>query len=168
MFPALLEGCIPLTPAWTRSFVVTLHLDRPRAQDATAAAATHTARVRRFGFNLSDAYAVTDYYCQGMNFKHAKWMAHLSIPPDRGGLRRPAVFVVMTRWGEWKLVWLSAPLWPAGDMRARADVIAAFHRLACLEPELLTELHRLRAAADTCKTMFADQWRRAEEAVAGN
>jgi hypothetical protein len=85
---------------------------------------------------LSDAYAVTDYYCQGVSFKLDAWLAHLKVPPTVGGLRRPAVFVVLTRWGAWEQVTLLRLLWAAGDTVGREKVIDQFYELACLEPDL--------------------------------
>jgi hypothetical protein len=125
----------------------------------------HSINVRRFGMNLSDAYAVTDYYCQGVSFKLDAWLAHLNVPPTGGGLRRPAVFVILTRWGAWENVTLLCPLWAAGDAAGRDKVIDQFYELACLEPDLSKELARLRLASDNAKEKFAEQWQRAVAAA---
>jgi hypothetical protein len=121
--------------------------------------------VRRFGMNLSDAYAVTDYYCQGVSFKLDAWLAHLNVPPTGGGLRRPAVFVILTRWGAWEDVTLLCPLWAVGDGAGREKVIDQFYELACLEPDLRKELDRLRQASDDAKDKFPEQWLRAVAAA---
>ncbi|KAF6252314.1 hypothetical protein COO60DRAFT_1274422, partial [Scenedesmus sp. NREL 46B-D3] len=108
--------------------------------------------VRRFGMNLSDAYAVTDYCCQGVSFKLDAWLAHLNLPPTGGGLQRAAVFVDLTRWGAWEHVALLCPLWAAGDTDARNRVIYQFHELACLEPDLRIELTRLKMSPNRRRT----------------
>ena len=115
--------------------------------------------------SLSDAYAITDYYCEGMSFGNARWMAHLCIPPDNHSLGRAAVFVVTTRFAAWAKLWLVTPLWAEGDAEERERVIDMFHKLACIEPELKKELRRLRAAAEACKTVFSVQWQRAVDAA---
>lgn len=157
-FPTLPQGCVAITPQWTDTFQVKTMEEPPKPP----------YNVRRYGFRLCDAYAVTDFYCQGMNFKRDRWMAHLNIPTDGQGLVRAALFVVLTRWGECKYVWLVAPLWPENDAVARDKVIDAFHAIACLEPHLKKELERLRQTAAQAKQVYVDQWLRAVQAVLGS
>ena len=167
-FPTLPEGCIPLTPGWCESFQVTVELEVLHKNGTSYKPKQYKNKaylVRRFGFRLNDAYAVTDFYCQGMSFKHARWMAHLNMPPGQHQLSRAAVFVVLTRWGEWEYVWLIAPLWPEGDSAARDVVIDQFHKLACLQVDLKAELRRLRALAARAKATYVEQWQVAVEAT---
>lgn len=131
-FPGLPQGCVPITPQWTPSFAVQVFMKHAGGGPEVS---THV-NVRRFGINLDDAYAVTDYYCQGVSFKSDAWMAHLNVPPTGGGLQRAAVFVILIRWGAWDDVALLAPLWRPGDRAARDRVIDQFHQLACLDPDL--------------------------------
>ena len=58
------------------------------------------------------------------------------------------------------------PLWPEGDAAARERVIDAFHKVACLEPELRAEIQRLKAMFEQAKQTYAQQWDRAQAAVA--
>eukprot|EP00882_Tetradesmus_deserticola_P032137 GHRQ01036370.1.p1 GENE.GHRQ01036370.1~~GHRQ01036370.1.p1 ORF type:complete len:255 (-),score=13.31 GHRQ01036370.1:415-1179(-) len=164
-FPSLPEACVPVTPRWTESFAVQYFVKQRPAGGGPEKEMKCSMNVRRFGMDMSDAYAVTDYYCQGVSFKLDAWLAHLNLPPTGGGLQRAAVFVVLTRWGAWEHVALLCPLWPAGDAAARDKVIDQFHELACLEPDLRIELTRLKGVAEQAKEKFADQWRRAMEAA---
>ena len=161
-FPTLPAGCVPITPQWTDKFEVKVFapdvspsLGRRKANERAV-----TYKVRRFGYNVSHAHSVTDYYCQGVSFKMAPWMAHLNLPPT-GNLQRAALFVVLTRWGSWEQVCLLSSLWPPGDAAARDRVIDKFHALACLEPELRCELLRLRHAHAQTKQVLGGQWARA-------
>jgi hypothetical protein len=170
-FPTLPQGCIPVTSGWSDAFPVQYQQELLTPDGGSYTPQRHVSRrvsVKRFGFALSDAYAVTDFYCQGMSFKQARWMAHLNPPPGGKayGLKRANVFVVLTRWGEWDNVWLIAPLWPAGDAAAREAVIDEFLRLAVLEADLKKELRRLRTAAAAAKVAYADQWQAAVAATA--
>jgi len=156
-YPTLPQGCLPVIPGWTDTFSVKYYYKHPETQSEMSA----IVKVRRFGFNLSDGYAVTDYYCQGLNFKSNPWLAHLNPPPTGKPLTRPALFVVLTRWSAWADVRLLCPLWPAGDTAARLRIINAFHKLACLEPDLKAEIVRLRSRAAQARVSFNEQWNRA-------
>jgi hypothetical protein len=160
-YPTLPSGCLPVVPTWTDSFNVKYFHKATTADGATNEVAA-TIRVRRFGFSLSDGYAVTDYYCQGVNFKANPWLAHLNPPPNGRGLKRATIFVVLTRWSAWADVKLLCPLWAAGDSVGRQRVIDAFHALACLEPELQAELTRLQDRAATARVTYHEQWARAQ------
>jgi hypothetical protein len=166
-YPTLPAGCLPVVPGWTDTFTVKYFRTANEATDGAAQGeVAATIKVRRFGFSLSDGYAVTDYYCQGVNFKANPWLAHLNPPPNGRGLQRPTLFVVLTRWSAWADVRLLCPLWPAGDLTARQRVIDTCHALACLEPALKDELTRLHDRAATARVTYDEQWARAQAATA--
>jgi len=160
-FPTLPPRCVPIVTRHTPTFEVKLP-EKLQHQGKQVSC----MRLTRWGVPLADAYAVTDFYCQGMNFRQQCWLAHLCPPTDGGGLKRASVFVVISRWGRWEDVRLIVPLWPEGDMAERARVIQAFMHAACLEPELAAEMRRLKALAAQAKGVYQQQWATAVQATA--
>lgn len=59
--------------------------------------------VSRRTIPLAGGYAVTDFFAQGMSFKEACWLMHLTPPPS-GGLKRQSMLVSLTRYPRWTAV----------------------------------------------------------------
>jgi hypothetical protein len=80
-FPMLPPRCVPIAqsnaPKVTIDIPAAVHVDGRRVT---------SLEVKRKGIPLQDGYAVTDYFCQGANFKKECWLAHLNIPPDPVGI----------------------------------------------------------------------------------
>lgn len=133
--------CIPITPATATATVDLPAGDRPTVNNIHY----HRVACTRTTFPLGDAYCVTDYYAQGMSFRDACWLAHLTPPPDRGAMKRASLLVTHTRFRNWEALQLWAPLW--GSETERKQVIDRFHR--CIQPkaDLTAELSRLERLA---------------------
>jgi hypothetical protein len=150
-YPTLPEHCI-VVPAKDVTFPVTC-------------AGQCKATIRRHNIPLGDGYVVTDYYCQGANFKKDPWLSHLSVPPT-GPLSRASLYVVTSRHAEWGDVRLLTPLWVEGERgwsEQRRRVIDTFHKAAHMEDSLRLDLLRLRAQAATTKARFPELWQQAQQ-----
>ncbi len=93
-------------------------------------------------------------------------MAHVVLPREgRAGqrLNRANLCSMLTRWSEWADVWLTKPLWPAGDAAARDDVKDEFWHATHLDHELQGELERLHSLAAATVSSSRQQWALARE-----
>ena len=130
--------CIPVRPAERR-----FRLQLPERMPLTAGGAPQSSvQIQRRGFPLDLAYAVTDYWTQGMNFGRSAWLLDLT-PPPTGGLSRASVVVPLTRYRDWDEVRLLRPLWPPGDDRAARNALDRLWRALRPDRELHEEWARL-------------------------
>jgi hypothetical protein len=94
---------------------------------------------------ILSAYAVTDYYAQGMSFPADEpWVLHLNPPPD-GPIKRASILVMLSRFSVWSKVRLIQPLWKT--KAERLQVIMRFAEAMELEDGLHADLERLDALA---------------------
>ena len=111
--PAILEGlpgaastgavfAVPFISSKSRdkkAAVVKVRLPLPPQPGAPASAPQQYQavehKVLRWNMALSNAYVVTDYFCQGRTFGSALWLADLTIPPR--GINRATWFVILSR-----------------------------------------------------------------------
>lgn len=97
--------------------------------------------VHRLGLPLGDAYAVTDYFCQGMSFKEDLWLSHL-VPPAVGKFERASPYVIITRHASMDRFHGLTPLWHT--TAERELVIDKFYQAArSIDPDLVREVARL-------------------------
>jgi len=156
-YPTLPQGIA--VPSCNVSFATTFACVR----DGTPADIKVT--IKRHSVPLGDGYAVTDYYCQGPNFKLDPWLSHVN-PPPTGPLLRPSLFVVSSRYRQWDDVKLLAPLWVEGEpgwQQQREAVITCFHNATVMSASLRKDLERLDAAANRTKQQHARLWQQAQE-----
>lgn len=167
--PTLPDRCVPVMATWTSEFSVVFPdkkaPDEANQEEQPCLGPFGTWDLVKYGVPIGEGYAVTDFYCQGMNFRDQCWLAHLSPPPDPTGLTRASVYVTLSRWHSWDDVKLIAPLWTPGNMEERIQVIDKFTKIARLGPELRAQLIRLKDLAVSTKQSHADQWQRAQEAL---
>ena len=137
-------NCIPVEPVNVSGASMTF----PKTIDAgDGTTMSPDLAFTRRGFPLVLAYAVTDYFAQGMSFKGACWILHLSPPPS-GHFKRPSVLVPLTRYRHWGEVRSLCPLWSQSaneeDKQAVKDKFVACARVS---PDLVAEMRRLKQAA---------------------
>jgi hypothetical protein len=108
-----------------------------------------SVKVERTGLLLGDAYAVTDFYIQGMSFKDECWLLHLNVPPAglREQLLRASVLVALTRFKDLPSCRLVALLWRPGNERERQHVISKFMAATTTDPDLIHCMQQLRLKA---------------------
>lgn len=108
-------------------------------------------RLKRRNVPLGDAYAVTDFFVQGASFGSECWI--IDLVPPRGGLKRAALYVLLSRYRSMDDVRLLRPLYYTVDKDGRKEhygrkvVIRAFNRAARCDPDLTAEWKLLREAA---------------------
>ncbi|GLC39980.1 hypothetical protein PLESTF_001816800 [Pleodorina starrii] len=146
--PSIPEGCVPVFPI-TRKFPYP-----PRNRGRTTGAAQH--RLERFGYELQDAYAPTDFLTQGMTFSatNTQWAAHLTPPPD-GNMHRASLYVVLSRFSTREDIRLLAPLWrPGAGQDEKEGVVRTFVKLAKRVPAIAAEIARLDTLAEETRALF--------------
>jgi hypothetical protein len=137
------EGVFAILPSFNkernvRGTNITAQLRTPSGEQTT------TVRVLRYNIALGDAYAVTDYFCQGRTFGLQVWLADLTVPPN--GIDRATWFVILSRFRDLNSLHLLRPLYTSTRERERViDALVDGTDLTRTQPgrDLLTELHRL-------------------------
>ena len=118
---------------------------------------TYTLHFKRTGVPLGDAYAVTDYFAQGMSFGTACWLLDLVPPVDAANrpmrLKRPSIFVMVSRFRAMTALRLLTPLWATAAEKAK--VVQAFYNASAMTDDLKAEVRRLHAAAEATKASTA-------------
>lgn len=128
------SGCIPIKKCSTG--IVELKL--PHAHGDTA----HSIKFTRWGIPLGDAYAVSDYYCEGASFKDDCWIADM-MPPADGPFVRASVFVILSRFKSLNNFRALRRLWPKGDDIAKQRIVGIYQKTAIMSTQLRAELARL-------------------------
>jgi hypothetical protein len=103
----------------------------------------------RTGVHLYPAYAVTDFFAQGMSFRGDPWLLHLSLPDEGKKFTRANLLIPISRPSLWSQLKLLTPLWPFGKKR---EFIEAVRKALKPDPDLLKEMERAEAIA-TGETM---------------
>ena len=144
------RGCIPVEPQKVR---INLSLPEPtQLYEGDAELGTSVKVVRR-GFPLESASAVTDYFAQGVSFRGEPHLLHLNVPPD-GKMTRANLLVPVSRPSLYSQLHLLTPMWPHGDLAARAKVIRKVHEALKPNAHLQMETARLQALAEETKSRF--------------
>jgi hypothetical protein len=154
--PDVPRGCFPVVPT-TSDYTVSL----PAEQVVDNGQRVSSLTFKRKGYLLADAYAVTDYFCQGMSFGKADWVAQF-IPP-KNNFCRASLYVMLSRFRDWEAVKLLSPLWPAGDATAREAVIRAYYMASRMSGDLQAELQRQAQEAAKTRERHADLFRKHEK-----
>ena len=103
--------------------------------------------IKRTGFALCPAYALTDFCVQGATLTNATWLLHLS-PPTDGRLSRAAVLVCITRFPDADSVRLLCPLWAPDASEQEIEAVVGRFRTACVvKAELVAEMKRIKIEA---------------------
>ena len=129
-------GCLPIMPV-SHDFGITVKHVGQRNE-------AYTFNVKRTAFPLGDAYAVTDYFCQGMSFGEAIWLAQF-MKPNTGNFSRASLYVLLSRFRDWDAVRPLSPLYKT-EAEKKA-VVDAYCKAATLTPDLKAELARQRRLA---------------------
>lgn len=146
--PGWPKGCIPVEQ---ESSTFKLKLPAPTPLFKNEAEEGTVVSIRRRGFSLDMANAVTDFFAQGVSFRGEPHMLHLNIPPD-GHLSRANILVPVSRPSLFSQLHLLAPLWPDGDLAARSKVIMKVHSALKPNPHHVAEMDRLRELAKKTHT----------------
>jgi len=110
-------------------------------------------KITRTALPFDYAYAVTNFYAQGLSFKDECWVAHLTLPAS-GRLNRAGRYVVTTRFASMIRLLLLEPLWEDGETKKK--VLDAYIRIACMSQTLLNERERLDKVAAATLTRHTD------------
>ena len=133
-------GCTPVTAH--EGTLLTVHLP-----DHVMHEGQSSIIVKRRGFPLNPAYAVTDYFAEGMTFGNDDtWAIHMTLPP-KSSINRASVLVNISRFRGWSHVNVLCPLWRPLDPLARKDVIKRFSNFLKMSDDLVTDLKRLAQLA---------------------
>lgn len=139
----------PMLPI-TRTFKVAL----PRHLHTNTAT---SIKVQRRALPLGDAYAITDFFAQGLSFKHNCWLAHLTPPPN-GQLTRATLLVILTRFASWSMIRLLTKLWPDGDNKQRKKVINRYLTACQPDQQQAHDTQRLQQLATTTQATWRAQF----------
>ncbi len=141
---------MPVEPQKVR---INLSLPEPtQLYEGDAELGTSVKVVRR-GFPLESASAVTDYFAQGVSFRGEPHLLHLNVPPN-GKMTRANLLVPVSRPSLYSQLHLLAPLWPHGDLAARAKLIGKVHEALKPNRHLQMETARLQELAEETKSQF--------------
>jgi hypothetical protein len=145
------RGCVPFARDVARFQLV---LPTPTRLYRDGDCRGTVVQVRRRGFPLDVANAVTDCFAQGMSFRGAPYVLHMNIPPD-GKLNRANLLVPVSRPSLYSQLHLLAPLWPPNDMAARSAVIRKVHAVLKPDPHLVAEMERFERLEKETREVFA-------------
>jgi hypothetical protein len=148
-------GCIPLLPDCTATRSFRLPEYRTLREGTSP---VNNVKVKRKGFPVRLAAAVTDYWAQGVSFKEDTWACDLRPPPSGGGIKRASVVVIPSRFKSYSRLHLTAPLWPEGDREARRKVVDAYMVAAQMDKNLRAELLRLRRLDVESRARYQDMY----------
>jgi hypothetical protein len=117
--------------------------------------------IKRKGISLQLAYCVTDYFAQGMSFRGAPWLLHLSLPDNRAVFSRANLLIPLSRPSLWSQLKLLTPLWPPDKPSAKDKYLKAVMEALKPDEEYLAEMARANECA------VSDYMTRLREAVMG-
>lgn len=120
------------------------HLDLPQPVEVRGKTLNHI-NVRRRGIPLREGYVVTDFFIQGMSFKHDCWLLHIN-PPPTGPLLGSSVLVCVSRYPTAAELHLLAPLFH--DEASKEKVVQAFQRALTKSKDIIADTQRLRRLHD--------------------
>ena len=143
------EGCIPIRRCSTG--IIQLKLPHKRGEPS------RTLRFSREGIPLGDAYAVSDYFCEGTSFKDACWIADMT-PPTDGPFMRASVFVILSRFKSLKNFRTLRRLWNIGDEQTKNKMVEMYHTAAQMGAPLREELDRIDTLADITLQLHKDMF----------
>lgn len=137
------DGCLAITPE-TRTSCHKFGKSPMRIFGA----AYKQVSIRRRAIPLGEGYVVTDYYTQGMSFRDACWVAHITPPPGGGAysVKRASMFVLLSRFRSWDAVKILVPLWKESDpdwQKQRSDLVSKFLQMTRMPDNFRIELKRL-------------------------
>lgn len=110
--------------------------------------------VKRSAFDLGDAYAVTDFFAQGLSFKEQVWLIHINPPPDNF-MKRPSLLVPISRHPRVSAIHMLAALWPENDEKEKEKTIKEIVKKARVSDDLAAELRRLQFQTAETKVKYA-------------
>ena len=113
---------------------------------------THTIAIQIQGFELGDAYAVTDFFIQGMNLKNQLWFLHLN-PPPTGAFQRCSLLVAITRFSQWAEIHLLCPLWNNDEEKEKVIDYFMDH-MAKMDDDIYHELQNIYKLAQETEQSY--------------
>jgi hypothetical protein len=116
-----------------------------------------TVSVSRTGFAMHMGYAVTDFFAQGMSFRGDPFLMDLR-PPPTGRFVAGSIRVAVTRPSSMADLHLLAPLYPPGDMPARAVVVNQYMRALAPNTPYNNEMVRLASVAEGTRVAYDRQF----------
>jgi hypothetical protein len=116
-----------------------------------------TVSIHRTGFAVHMGYAVTDFFSQGMSFRGDPFLMDLR-PPPTGRFVAGSIRVAVTRPSSMADLHLLAPLYPPGDMQARAVVVNQYMRTLAQNTPYNDEMTRLAIVAKDTRIAYDRQF----------